>query len=452
MSFSESMSKNITKSAVQTILTQIPTQLFGIVAGIFITRLLGAEGRGLYAIFYADVELFITVLGFSINTAIIYFIANGKIEKNKIVGLSVFSSFATVLLSSILILSWWMLPFSDWFFPKELMTAKYILLLILFIFISQVNTVYSSVLQGAREFGAVNKVLFFNSVYNILLFGGVFLYSKIVNKQIGLDEILLVALLVLFLNTFQWHREYKKRFKYEIDFKIKWKNDIYPFLKMTGIVHLSNVINFFNYRLVLWVLAYYLDNKQIGIFSLGVGLSQLLSFISTPLSQVLTPFLSADNKKGRLENFMRFARIHFSFISLSAVITFPFVPFMIPFLYGNEFVNSVMVYNILLFGIVLSCQSKIIASFLFSSGKANLNLWATIIGFVLTFSFNFTLVRMYGINGGATAQTLTYAGIFLFVYLSMLIITKFRFYNIFIARREDISYVRQQIGTKTKGN
>ncbi|HIP31151.1 MAG TPA: hypothetical protein EYG86_00170, partial [Crocinitomicaceae bacterium] len=66
---------SFSKSAVYTFLTQIPTQLFGIISGIFITRMLGPEGKGIYAIFYADISLFITILGFSINTAIIHYLA-----------------------------------------------------------------------------------------------------------------------------------------------------------------------------------------------------------------------------------------------------------------------------------------------------------------------------------------------------------------------------------------
>ena len=62
MSKEANSSNGLSKSIQYTIFTQIPTQIFGIIAGIFITRLLGPEGRGVYAIFYADVALFSTLL------------------------------------------------------------------------------------------------------------------------------------------------------------------------------------------------------------------------------------------------------------------------------------------------------------------------------------------------------------------------------------------------------
>ena len=75
--------KSISKSAIYTILTQIPAQIFGVIAGVFITRILGPEGRGVYALFFADISLLSTILGFSVGTAITFYIANKKIAREK---------------------------------------------------------------------------------------------------------------------------------------------------------------------------------------------------------------------------------------------------------------------------------------------------------------------------------------------------------------------------------
>jgi O-antigen/teichoic acid export membrane protein len=90
---------SVSKNAKYSILTQIPTQIFGIISGIFITRILGAEGRGLYAIYYADISLFTTLLDFSIITALIYFTASKKITESKIIGIASVFSILTVLLT-----------------------------------------------------------------------------------------------------------------------------------------------------------------------------------------------------------------------------------------------------------------------------------------------------------------------------------------------------------------
>ena len=52
---------------LKTFSTQIPSIILSIVSGVFLTRLLGAEGKGVQAIFYANME--IMVMAISTNLA-----------------------------------------------------------------------------------------------------------------------------------------------------------------------------------------------------------------------------------------------------------------------------------------------------------------------------------------------------------------------------------------------
>lgn len=441
---------SFSKSAIFTFLTQIPTQLFGIIAGIFITRVLGAEGRGLYAIFYADISLFTTILGFSINTAIIQYTASKRISFEKLLGLSVLFSFATIILSMLILLIWLNLPISELLFPKNYTSWHYIIWFILFLTISQINTLYSSFLQGARKFNVVNRVSLVNSIFNLLLFGIAYILHVYNIHKIYIFEILIIGLIVIILNTLQWHYHYKKVFHYKFSLKLKWKKDIKEFFNFSGLGHLSNIVNFFNYRLVLWIIAYYMDNAQVGIFSLAAGLAQLLNFVSTPLSQVLMPFLSAENAENRKILFMRFSRIHFSTLLLLSFFSITLAPIFIPILYGEEFNEAVIAFEIMIFGIILSCQTRIFASYFIAENMVHINLYATLIGFGLTFFFNFILIQYYGINGASFAQTITYFGIFMFVFIALIKFAKIKTYNLFIINLEDINYARSKFKRKSR--
>ena len=444
---------SFSKSATLTFLTQIPTQLFGIVSGIFITRLLGPEGKGVYAIFYADISLFITILGLSINTAIVYYMASKKISLKKLTALSLLFSLITIFLSIISMLIWSSSSISELLFPLNYNSWMYVIWFLMFLIISQINTIYSSFLQGARRFDIVNKVALLNSVFNLVIFGLLFFIHQYSKIEITMITILGFGLLVILFNAIHWHYNFSKLFGYKLDFNLSWKNEIKPFFNYMGLGHLSIVINFFNYRLVLWVLVYYLDNSQVGIFSVAVGLSQLFTFISTPLTQVLMPFLSAESENRKQELFVRFARVHFTIILVLALISVLVTPFLIPILYGESFSESIYAFQILVLGTVLSCQTKIIASYFASRDLMKLNLYATIIGFLLTFYFNFYLISKHGIYGASLAQTITYTGIFLFLYVAMITFTKNHTLNIFIITNGDLSYIKNKIsGRKKKSN
>jgi O-antigen/teichoic acid export membrane protein len=441
---------NVNKSVAYTILTQVPTQILGIISGIFITRILGASGRGLYAIFYADVGLFNTFLGFSITTAIIYFLSAKKLTFNKILGISTIISMASIFLSIIILVIWLQLPITELLFPSNYISWEYIVWFLLFLSATQVNSVYSGFFQGVKDFRVVNIVTLINSIINIVVYGSVFIIDYFNFYKIGLLEILFLALFVLLINSLQWQMYFRKQFRYSFDFKFNWATDISPFVKYMGLGHLSNIINFFNYRLVLWILAYYLTDADVGIFALAAGLTQMLTFISNPLSQVLLPFLSSETSNSRIQTFLKFARFHFSLILILALIGAIIAPILIPFLYGAEFNASIIPFEILLGGALFSCQSRIFAGFLMADNKVKINLWATIIGFLLTISFNFILIKNFGIIGAAWSSFITYMGIFLFIYGAMLFYVKIPKYNLFLINWNDISYAREKLKRRSE--
>lgn len=440
-----SISKNVTYS----VLVQVPIQIFGIIAGIFITRMLGPSGRGLYAIFYADVSLFATVLDFSIINSIIYFSASKKTEHSKLMGITLLFTVITMLLSLVLAIGWINTPFADLLFPVETFRWQYILFFILFLLISHINTLYSGFFQGAKMFNIVNKVLLLNSIFNILLFGAAFSLHLAGIVEIKLNEVLVIGLIVLLINTLFWHIYFRKNFTYKFNFSLKWKEDIKPFFNFMGLGHLGIIVNFFNYRLVLWILAYYLDEGEVGIYTLSAGLGQMLYFLSTPLSQVLMPYLSSESSENKMIVFQRFARMHFTFILIIAFVGMAVAPFLIPLLYGANFERSIIPFEILMGGMVLACQTKLFGSLLLSDNKVKLNLAAAVFGLLLSLAFNFTLISDHGIVGAAIAQTITYLGIFLFIYIASIIFTKIGKYNLFIINQADIKYAWSRLRKKS---
>lgn len=440
---------SVSKNATYSVLTQIPTQIFGIISGIFITRILGAEGRGLYAIYYADISLFTTLLDFSIITALIYFSASKKITEPKIIGIASVFSILTVLLTALILVIWLNTPYSSLLFPKMIIKWQFILLFFIFIVISQINTIYSGLFQGIQKFNIVNKVLFFNSVSNLSLFGLAYFLHVFGYFKIDFFIVLCIGLFVILINCIQWHNHFRKHFSYTVDLNLNWKTEIKPFFQFMGLGHISNIINFFNYRLVLWILAYKLTDKDVGIFSLAAGLTQMLYFISTPLSQVLMPFLSSEEHERKKQQFQKFARVHFTLVLILGAAGAIMSPLLIPILYGSEFNDAAILFEIMLIGILLSCQTKIFASYLLSDGRVVLNLYATIIGFLLTLSFNFTLIDAYGLWGAAVAQTLSLFGIFLFVYVAIYTFAKIGTTNLFIVNFNDIRYVWSKFKRKS---
>jgi O-antigen/teichoic acid export membrane protein len=439
------------KSAFYTFLVQIPTQIFGIIAGIFITRMIGAEGRGLYAIFHADLSLFTTLLGFSISTTITYYIANKKLTEEKVLGITFLFSLITIIGSILILLFWINLPFADLLFPEENLTLPFILLFVLYILMNQINTVYSAYFQGAKKFKVINRVMLVNSILNVLIYGIAFTLHYTEFYLIGLYDVLFIGLVIILINVMQWHYHYIKEHSYNYSFKLSWAQDVKPFFTFMGLGHLSGIINFFNYRLVLWILVYYLDNEQVGYFSLAFGLTQMLTFVSNPLAQVLFPVLCSEEQDKRHSTFVSFSRAHFSVLMLMSFVGLIIAPFLIPLLYGSEFYHSTIPFQIILIPTLFSCQTKIFTTYLFAEGRINTILWATVTGFLCTLAFNFILIKNFGIEGAAVSTSITFLGIFFFIYIALLIVGALPSKNLFILTPENINDAKKQFKARRKG-
>lgn len=443
------MTRRLSKSIIQTILTQIPTQFFGIISGIFITRIISTESRGVYAVLIANASLFLTLFGFSMVTAIIYFLASKKLKLSQVFALNLLTFLVMMLLSGITIA---ILHFTHHIdilfldaFSKQIFIWFFLYLALLFI-----NSTFSAVFQAHKMFHIVNRVSLFNSIFNILLYGLLFLLYQFQLYPISLNSILLISVFVLILNFFQWNFHFTKHFDYKVDFKIDYKTHLRELVHYLGLAHLSNIISFFNGRVVLWVLAYYLDNFQIGIFSISLGLSQILSFISLPLSQVLLPYLSSENQEDRNRLFIVFSKMHFSIMVLMSLFGVVIAPYVIPVLYGAQYAESVIPFFIMILGFVFNSQTRIISSYMFSSNKVVINLYGTIVGFVSTIFFYFVLIQKYGIIGAAISTTLTYSAIFLFTYLILIKSLKKYGRNYLFLTRSDVLLIRQRLQSKSK--
>jgi O-antigen/teichoic acid export membrane protein len=80
---------SIKRGVFYTFLTQFPNAILGVFSGIFITRTLGAEGKGIFSIFQSNAALLSLFIGLNIGMGIIYFISTNKYSIAEILGATI---------------------------------------------------------------------------------------------------------------------------------------------------------------------------------------------------------------------------------------------------------------------------------------------------------------------------------------------------------------------------
>ena len=387
--------RSITKSTLYTLLSQIPAHFFGIIAGIFIARTLGTTGRGEYAIFIATMTLFCTVFGGSITTTIIYFISSKKMKQEKVNALAVLMLLFTMVLSLIAIGFSFIPELQKWIIPDFPWTWEYAKLMLQIIFLTQLNASFTAYFQGHQNFKLVNQVLILNAIYSFIGFGYIYWIST-KDPNIYLGAILNMYRFILLLNTIHWIFNFSKNKDFHFNFKIT-VSEIKSFISFTSYNHISEIGKFINAKAILWIAAFFLTTSDLGIFSIGLGVTSLMMLVSIPVTQVLETYINGATVEGRKELFARFSRIQFTLLFIAMSAASFVIPYLIPFAYGEAFDTDTLIISVLLFGLLFGCQSNLLTSYFIAAGRLRVNLWSSYVSLSCLILCGFIFVPKYGL-------------------------------------------------------
>ena len=181
----------------------------------------------------------------------------------------------------------------------------------------------------------------------------------------------------------------------------------------------GNLAAFFSYRLDVFVVNYFLDASQVGLYALGVLVSESLWQLAGIVSTALFPRTARTIDSGAEEFTCMILRQVVLITVAAALVIAVTSPFVIPLLFGARFSPSVAVIWWILPGTVAFALAKVISADLAGRGL-NVHLpISALIGFAFTLLFDLVLIPRMGIQGAALASSVAYlaATIYLFVVI-----------------------------------
>jgi O-antigen/teichoic acid export membrane protein len=171
----------------------------------------------------------------------------------------------------------------------------------------------------------------------------------------------------------------------------------------------GNLMQLLNYRLDQYLVLALVNAAGVGIYLVGVQLSQSIWYLANAVAAVLIPRLasSSDEEAGRLTPML--CRNTLLVSALGAVAVGVMAPWLVPAVFGSDFSESVVPLLWLLPGTVALSGSKILASYIFSQGRPGLNSLITVGSLAVTVVADLALIPPFGVEGAAVASTLAYA-------------------------------------------
>ncbi|WP_213348403.1 flippase [Candidatus Vampirococcus lugosii] len=399
--------KKLKKEIVWSFLTKIVT--FGLFFGlnIFLARKLGPETFGLWSFFLSFITIFWTISFFGINASTKKFIAqhNGTGEIKNIIknGLNLRLIFSLGFALLFLILYF---PLINLFNKPELSNLWLLGTLLIFfagiteftksIFMGlhriKYNFIVNFIEHGLKFILVVIFLLFSESLLNIT---GSFLVALIVSSIVGFA----ITYFVFYKNLGESKNTYYKEiFNYSLPLL---------FISLGFLVFTEIDV------LMLGILS---SSEEVGVYAIAKQIIIKLPHITMAIAMGVMPIFAKYNQ----ENKQELKKLFIKTIKINNLIFLPILlgifflsPFLVPIIFGQEYIGSIVILQILSIYLFFMINTLLLGNFLDYNGKANKRAIFVGIGIIVNISLNLYLIPNYGAIGASIGTTFSYLPYFL---------------------------------------
>jgi len=425
--YNKGMHLKFIKDVLITFSTQIVTVITGLAVSIVIARVLGPEGKGAYSLIILVPALLAFLGNLGVGISNVYFGGSRKYNWANLASNSLISALALGILLATAFLIYFFI--FDPIFLREI-EPQNILIATLVLPFSLLITYFSQILLGQdriKEFNLVNLA----QQGTLLTLIALFLFAikaDILSAILAWAIATLVAsilsiLLVRRTTDIKWSF-YPQLFKDSVKFGIKG--------------YLANVIQFFNYRLDMFLIAFFMNVTFVGYYSISVAIAEMLWYFSGAVGTVIfaqTPRISAEEANTLTP---RICRNTFFITVLAAVVLFVLGRYIIVLFFSSAFLPALRPLWILLPGVIALSILKVLGNEITGRGKPIISTIADSISLAVNIPLNLLLIPKMGISGAALASTVSYSMAAIAILAAFLKISGNSWVDTILFKREDL--------------
>lgn len=387
------------RSTLFDIITSFGTRiavLFGtFLSSVLIARILGPEGQGTIAAVFVLPNMLYSLADLGIRQSAAYFTGQKLYPidtiHSAILTLWVISSSLAVLVVG------------TYFYFS--MGNDYSLLVLLFALASLplklFHGYYKGILHGKNQIGAIN-------ISELLKAGIYFFGVVIVVWALGLG--VPGGAFVQFLIPLGIAIYYLIRVNPYVNWKYEFDKSVAVKMLMRGFPYaLALFLLTLNYKIDIMILRYFVSEAQIGLYSVGSNIAELVWQLPMAIGLVLfAKGATSRNSQATVRRAVKVLRVSFPVIIIICLFIIVFAPILIRLLYGEAYLGSATVLQLLMIGVIAICISKVLHPDLAGRGYPLYAIKAFIVPLFINIGLNFVFIPEWGINGAAAASTISY--------------------------------------------
>lgn len=427
------------KNSFWTFITLVATALLGIIWSIITARVLEPQGIGILAIVTLYPLLFYTISHITFGVGTIYHVGQKKYPVENFAMNSLFMAIVMGILSYIVFVV--TLPiFKDTLYKG--IDSSYLYLAFSVVIFNLIVYQMSSVLQGIgciKEYNIINLIRFSSALFGLIIlvvalkFG---LYGAICAFVGSFVISAITAIIILVRKTKQ---------KWQLNFSL-----LKDTLRSSGKLHIASVATFLYGQVGLMIANYYLTSVEVGYLYVALVYTQFLFIIPQAIQIVLYPMTNSATEEDAKELSIKVCRHAVLWVFIGAVVFGLLSEYIITILIGDSYLPVVIPLLILLPGVVLFTIAQVIAPLWVRKGLFWIMCISGVFIAIVNIVLNLIFIPMYGVNGMAMCNSLTYFIGFLIVLLIYYYYVDKKIFNLFVIRRDDFKMYRD-IFTKIGG-
>jgi O-antigen/teichoic acid export membrane protein len=221
--------------------------------------------------------------------------------------------------------------------------------------------------------------------------------------------------------------------------------------RLGSVMQAGNIIQFLNYRVSYYFIEFFLTRAAVGVYSVGVQLSESIWIIAKSIHMVQYSRISNEKDKNYAARLtLNLFKVTFLITFLGLALVLIVLSQLISVIFKPAFHDVLPVMLALSAGILVFSCSIILSPYFSGTGRPVHNTVSAVVGLVFTLVFSLLLIPSMGITGAAWAATMAYAAATIYQLIIFIRETKMGFGD-FLLRKKDILLIAGELKSFLKG-
>ncbi len=392
---------DVVRDSVNTFGTNAVIAVLGLVQIFVQMKWIDPSVKGDYNSFSIWGSGFLSILGLSITSSVVYFVArytarNTRAALAKITG----GVFVLIFVVSTAVL---LLMRNRALFQFQDMSADFLVAIIVNALLCLILNVFVGVLRGENKFKSFNIINLMQKVVTVALVIFIAWRPSTTVWIWGTNAITAAAIVMAVYGMRRWNGS-KPRPAPEDDHPVEAGGMVAYSLK----AHVSNVLTYVNGNLGNYIVQGLFNNVNLAVFSVAMTAGQQLCVLPNAVSQVIMSRLAAMNKDGdRKRLTLAFSKIVTYLTVIAAPLLYWVAKLFIPWIFP-KYAGSLGPLPYLICGYIFISLATVLNNSIAAYGRPELNIIPTALGVATQLAADILLARL-GMNGIAIATALALA-------------------------------------------